>query len=182
MKSGDVLFAGIVLALCLQGCGTQGTADQQAVARVEAESHGPTQGPVASAAAAEVPVAPGGTVSDPKSSELESVPPDVEVTQSDTLVTPGQSVEILVRATSDVTRIALSDGIHDAQPFVRDADTKYWRVTYRVPLRPRQERWGLSVTAKNEAGRWCRVWLFLHAPVEIPASGAPADSAAVPTH
>ena len=58
MKSGDVLFAVIALALCLQGCGREGTADQQAAARVDAESHGPTQGPVASVAAAEVLVAP----------------------------------------------------------------------------------------------------------------------------
>ena len=30
-----------------------------------------------------------------------------------------------------------------------------------MPLRPKQDRIGLSVTAKNDQHRWSRVWLFL---------------------
>ena len=91
----------------------------------------------------------------------ESVPPDVVVSALDTVVTPGQAIAVAVEGTSDVTEMALSDGHGDALPMVRDSTGSVWRVNYRVPLRPRQERLPLSVTAKNEHQRWRRVWLFL---------------------
>jgi hypothetical protein len=90
-----------------------------------------------------------------------SVPPDVIPSVSDTLVTAGQAVEVVVEATPDVTEMALSDGFGDAIPMVRDSTGLTWRVNYRVPLRPRSERLGLSVTARNQDHRWRRVWLFL---------------------
>ncbi len=66
-----------------------------------------------------------------------------------------------VEGTPDVTEMALSDGHGDALPMVRDSTGNTWRVNYRVPLRPRASRIGLAVTAKNDAHRWRRVWLFL---------------------
>ena len=91
----------------------------------------------------------------------ESVAPDAIVSVSDTLVSPGQPIVVTVEGTSDVTEMALSDGHGDPLPMVRDSTQGVWRVNYRVPLRPRQERLGLAVTAKNDAHRWRRVWLFL---------------------
>ncbi len=92
----------------------------------------------------------------------ESAPPDVVVSPFDTVVTPGQAIEVAVEGTSDVTELALSDGHGDALPMVRDSTGSVWRVNYRVPLRPRQERLALSVTAKNDHQRWRRVWFFLN--------------------
>ena len=90
-----------------------------------------------------------------------SAPPDVVAAVSDSFVTAGQAVEVTVEATPDVTEMALADGIGDAIPMVRDSSGLVWRVNYRVPLRPRTDRLGLSVTAKNEEHRFRRVWLFL---------------------
>lgn len=90
------------------------------------------------------------------------LPPELAVAAYDTVVTPGQGIEVAVEATGDVTEMALSDGVSESLPMVRDSSGATWRVDYRVPLRPRAERLPLSVTAKNEHGRWRRVWLFLH--------------------
>lgn len=95
------------------------------------------------------------------SDELKSVPPDAVVAVSDTFVTAGQPIEVVVQGTSDITEMALSDGRGDALPMVRDSSSDVWRVNYRVPLRPRTDRLGLSVTAKNDTNRWRRVWVFL---------------------
>ena len=90
-----------------------------------------------------------------------SLPPDLVAAVSDTFVTAGQPVEVVVQGTPDVAEMALSDGRGDPLPMVRDSLDNTWRVDYRVPLRPRQSRIGLSVTAKNEQQKWARVWLFL---------------------
>lgn len=95
------------------------------------------------------------------SDELKAVPPDAVVAVSDTFVTAGQPVEVTAEGTADVTEMALSDGRGDALPMVRDSSGNVWRVNYRVPLRPKTDRLGLAVTAKNESNRWRRVWLFL---------------------
>ena len=95
------------------------------------------------------------------SDELKSVPPDAVVAVSDTFVTAGQPIEVVVQGTPDVTEMALADGRGDALPMVRDSSSDVWRVNYRVPLRPKTDRLGLSVTAKNESNRWRRVWVFL---------------------
>ena len=90
-----------------------------------------------------------------------SVPPDLVAAVSDTFVTAGEPVEVVVQGTSDVTEMALADGRGDPIPMVRDSTDDTWRVDYRVPLKPKQSRLGLSVTAKNEQKKWARVWLFL---------------------
>ena len=95
------------------------------------------------------------------SSDLHALPPDMVPAVSDTFVTAGQPVEVTVEGTPDITEMALSDGRGDSLPMVRDSVGNVWRVDYRVPLRPKQSRIGLSVTAKNEQHRWRRVWLFL---------------------
>jgi hypothetical protein len=95
------------------------------------------------------------------SDESQSVPPDAVVAVSDTFVTAGQPIEVVVQGTSDVSEMALSDGRGDALPMVRDSTADTWRVNYRVPLRPKTDRLGLAVTAKNDSHRWRRVWVFL---------------------
>lgn len=91
----------------------------------------------------------------------EGLPPDLTVTTSDTLVVPGGTVEFTVSGTDDVSEIALSDGRDEPTPFVHEAGTNVWRATYRMPLKPRHERLGVSVTARNDLNRWRRVWVFL---------------------
>ena len=103
----------------------------------------------------------GGVPEIESSDELKSVPPDAVVAVSDTFVTAGQPIEVMVQGTSDVTEMALADGRGDALPMVRDSTSDTWRVNYRVPLRPKTDRLGLSVTAKNGSNRWRRVWVFL---------------------
>jgi hypothetical protein len=90
-----------------------------------------------------------------------SVPPDLVAAVSDTFVTAGQPIEVKVQGTPDIVEMALADGRGDPIPMVRDSSDDTWRVDYRVPLKPKQNRLGLSVTAKNEQKKWARVWLFL---------------------
>jgi hypothetical protein len=81
-----------------------------------------------------------------------------------------------VRTTSDATRVELKTESGDVIPFVRDAGSPSWRATYRVPLKPMHERWGLSVTARNGSDRWRRVWVFVRALDGGEVESAGADS------
>ncbi len=147
-------------AIMLQGCGQQNGSSRQA-ALVPPATETPAAASVATPAEAVKPMV--ASTSTGTSGEGGALPPDVEVTVADTLVTPGEPIAIVVRGTADVSRLELKDDYGDVLPFVRDADGRTWRVTYRVPLRPSHERWGLSVTAHNDSDRWRRVWVFLHA-------------------
>src|SRR5262245_8637506 len=57
-----------------------------------------------------------------------SVPPDLVAAVSDTFVTAGQPIEVVVQGTSDVTEMALADGRGDSIPMVRDSLDNTWRV------------------------------------------------------
>lgn len=151
-----IVIAPIATAFILGGCGGQSTGSQNVA--TQATTAPPEQPTVAIAA-----LSGGSTVgaeTGVASGRPEALPPDIVVSVPDTLVSPGEPIEFSVQGTSDVTELALADGINDPQPFVRDS-TGTWRVSYRVPLRPKHERFGLSVTAKNDANRWRRVWVFL---------------------
>lgn len=156
---GATLLALVATFMLLQGCGSRSSHRTATVTRTASEPA------LTTAVAASNPVPSGeqglavedlSQVEDPG-----AVPPDVIATVSDTFVTPGQAVEVRVEGTSDITEMALSDGRGDAIPMVKDAIGDTWRVGYRVPLRPGTERLGLGVTAKNQANRWRRVWVFL---------------------
>ena len=121
-----------------------------------------TDPPTPHEAGAPVVAMPAAALKTPVETE-ESIPPDLDVSPVDTLVVPGQAIQFDVRTTPDVARLALSDGRDEPLAFVREAGTDRWSVTYRVPLRPRVERWGVSITARTNANRWRRVWIFLHA-------------------
>ena len=104
----------------------------------------------------------------------DSLPPDVVASASESLVTPGEIVEIAAEGSPDVVEVTLTDDFGKKQPLVYDQTAKCWRVLYRVPLRTTADRVGLSLTAKNALDRWRRVWVF----IKVEREGAPADSAA----
>lgn len=171
-----LFVASVVAGVLLSGCGRQGqpaTGTETRAAVVTPETAAQAQ--VASAAVAPAP-AQGLSAGD--LAVREGLPPDLSVSVPDTLVLPGEVVDFTVLGTTDVSEVALSDGRDEPLPFVRDQGADTWRVQYRVPLHPRGERFGVSVTAKTELGRWRRVWVFLH--VErgdaTPADEAPADN------
>ena len=143
----------------LESCGSDNSHTQ--LASATHESAAPQQNVVASTDGAVV--GGGAPKAEPEasSSQLKTVPPDAVVAVSDTFVTAGQPIEVKVEGTPDVTEMALSDGHGDALPMVKDSSSNVWRVNYRVPLRPRSDRLGLSVTAQNDSHRWRRVWVFL---------------------
>ena len=172
-----LFVASIVAGLVLSGCG--GSGDSGARTETSAQVEGQetvTHAQVASTVVAPAP-APAGLSAEDMASR-ESLPPDLEVTVEDTLVAPGEVVDFLVEGTDDVSQIALSDGRDEPLPFVRDPGTNLWRVQYRVPLRPKHDRIGVSVTAKNELARWRRVWVFLHVEKADSTEGCaiPADN------
>ncbi len=148
------------VALGIMGCG-QNAADRAPVASKAQTEVGSTSPPAVAAVPAAQEAPASGTLMS-GGGAAEGLPPEIAVSLADTLVVPGQPVEIEVEGTPDVSQIALSDGRGDPMPFVRDSTGNAWRVGYRVPLRPREDRLGLSVTARNESNRWRRVWIFLH--------------------
>jgi hypothetical protein len=169
----------VVGAFVLAGCGSAGGGHEQSVAQVQAPT--PEATTQATPAVAVKPLVTSTGAGQRESGDEASMPPEVDVSVVDTLVAPGQVVELVAHGTPDVERMALKDGNGDTQPFVKDADGKTWRISYRVPLHPRYERAGLSVTARTGAERWRRVWVFLHVkgdeatpdtPPEIPGSAA----------
>lgn len=91
----------------------------------------------------------------------EFLPPDVATPVTEMLVTPGSVIEITAEASSDVVAMELSDGISKAIAFRHHEDGGVWRAPYRVPLRLKGERLGLSITAKNGSEKYRRVWVFL---------------------
>jgi hypothetical protein len=157
------LAAPVAAGLILSSCGGQKTASTTAAS---------SQGSVAEAA--EIPhtdaVTTSATPGQPqavgtdstKQLSIDALPPDIVVNPVDSAVTRGQAVEITVEGTPDVTEMSLSDGLNDAQAFYYDSNDKVWKAVYRVPLRPKSERLGLSVTARTDANRWRRVWVFLN--------------------
>ena len=160
--TGQTLVASILVSAALAfvavGCGEQkqkATADTSssdapiAAARETAPTPG---GQTVAASATGTPEAIG---------QVESLPPDVAATAPDTLVTPGSVVVITAIGSADVTSVTLADGVGEKTPFTFDSESNLWRVSYRVPVKIREDRIGLSVTATTDASRYKRVWLFL---------------------
>lgn len=156
-----VLFVAAVAAgVALSGCGS----NSGSTGHVSDNAPAVVTGDVATAQVASVTPAPppaGSGLSAQDQAVREGLPPDLTVSVGDTLAAPGQAVEFTVVGTDDVREVALSDGRDEPLPFVRDAGTNVWRAQYRMPLRPRHDRLGVSVTARNDAQRWRRVWVFL---------------------
>jgi hypothetical protein len=159
--TGQTLVASILvsaaLALVALGCGEQ---KQKATAETNS-----SETPIAAQEAAPAPggqtVAASATGTPESVGQVESLPPDVAATAPDTLVTPGSVVVITAIGSADVTSVTLADGVGEKTPFTFDSESNLWRASYRVPVKIREDRIGLSVTATTDASRYKRVWLFL---------------------
>jgi len=161
-RLGAATFALITLAVAvpLAGCGSHGESRAPSQPEAQASVTAPVEQSAPVPKQAGMPQG-GASAGEAPATHPDSMPPDLAVSVGDTLVTPGETVELTARGTPDVVEVTLWDGVHERLAFTRDAEGNTWRVQYRVPLRLKSERLGLSVTAKNEAGRWRRVWLFL---------------------
>jgi hypothetical protein len=111
---------------------------------------------------------------------VDSLAPAVAATILDPLVVPGGSIEVTAQASADVEAVTLADDRGTRYPFAYDSEKDEWRVAYRVPIRIKAERPALSVTAKNAAGRWSRVWVFLDVEKQETATTAEPDTSARP--
>lgn len=159
---GGTIVALLATVALLESCGGGGRTSARQASYTESEAAVP-QAVVASTQPVEPGTPAGGPLPVAQGGEADgmSVPPDVVASVSDEFVQPGQPIEVTVEGTPDITEMALSDGRGDAIPMVRDSSGLVWKVNYRVPLRPRTDRLGLAVTAKNDTHRWRRVWVFL---------------------
>jgi hypothetical protein len=174
---GALVAVAIPIGLLISSCGSGSDGKEEHAAAQPPEST------PASDAVARAPLSgalPASMTSDPKAADdsvpVEAQSPDLAVTVADTVVVPGDRVQVLVESSPDVTEMSLWDGMQDRQALTYDASTKFWMGTYRVPLKPTWQRVGLSVTAKNEAGRWHRVWVFLNVKPEGSEVATQADS------
>jgi hypothetical protein len=155
------LLTAAAVTLASAGCGRRSSDSSAASAVTE---------PVASAPTAVVASAPnpsdttGARVEKLRGETLsrDAVPPDVEATAVDSVVTPGAVVEINAKGSPDVVDMGLSDGIGREQPFAYDSTMKVWRALYRVPIHSSKDKVGLAVTATNDSGHWRKVWVFLN--------------------
>jgi hypothetical protein len=155
-----VFAAAVALSAIALGCGKDET--ETVAAKTDEPSPVVTQAkPLPIAANASVTGTPVTQTGTQATGSVDSLPPDVQVFAPDSLVTPGQVVEITAQGSSDVTELTLKDGLGQEHPFVYDSDAKGWRVAYRVPIGTRQESIALSVKATNDTHRWKRVWVFL---------------------
>jgi hypothetical protein len=161
---GALLLAGLALAALSAGCGhrespvgdqasTPASTVTAQTASVEPEGSG--AGSTASSLPSE------GDVSDQYAASPDVVPPDVSASAADTLVSRGGIVEVTAQGSPDVEEVVLWDGIGKKQPLAYDMQAKVWRAFYRVPVSAQIQRVALSVTARNAAHKWRRVWIFL---------------------
>jgi hypothetical protein len=160
-QMGALATAAIALAFLTLGCGSHEEHTASAAAggtdAVTAAQSGPAIEPLPPGSASEVaPPSQGQVVA-----SADSIPPEIDASVADTLVTKGSVVEITADASPDVTSMSLRDGTGTEQLFAYDSDRKLWHVFYRVPMKIRADRCGLSITASNGSNHWRRVWLFL---------------------
>jgi hypothetical protein len=124
----------------------------------------------------------GATAAEPVAEEkgtspADSLPPDIVVVEPEGMLLPGAVAEILAQGSPDVEAVTLTDGLGKQTSFAYDSESALWRVAYRVPVRNAADRVALSVTARDGANRWKRVWVFLKVPTEQTEAAAKADSA-----
>ena len=148
-----LIVAAVSIGLIVGSCGEKQDDTTSAAAQ-------PVAAPAENEVATVVSHVPAPATEEGEVASRESLPPEVTASVIDTLVAPGSAIEITAQASVDATDLSLWDGVGKRQPFSYDEAGKVWHAFYRVPLRS-ADRLGLSVTAKNESGRWRRVWLFL---------------------
>jgi 3',5'-cyclic AMP phosphodiesterase CpdA len=153
-----VVAASVMVAFLTLGCGEQ--KERAAIETSASPATAPPQQAPQAVVAAAATTTPESGIQEGKTT-ADSLPPDVTAFAPDSLVTPGQVVEITAQASTDAAVLILTDGLGHKYPFTYDTDAKAWRVHYRVPIRTHEDRLGLSVTASSGTNRWKRVWVFL---------------------
>ena len=153
-----LIAASAMLAFLALGCGEQKErASIETSATPAAAMRQATPAAVASTGSATETI-----VKEEPGTSKETLPPDVTAAAPDSLVTPGDVIEITAQASTDAQSVMLMDRLGHRYPFTYDVDAKAWRVQFRVPLDTTIDRLGLSVTATNGANRFKRVWVFLN--------------------
>jgi hypothetical protein len=161
---GALALALITLAIVAIGCGGQKQARTSSNASTGQEAVAASAaGPMAPPYSAPLEVGRSQAVYGPEvaPASSDSLPPDVAASITESLIAPGTVIEVTAKGSPDVEEVLLSDGLGKPQRFAYDSAADLWRASYRVPVRIRGERLGLSVTAKNDIGRWRRVWVFV---------------------
>jgi hypothetical protein len=162
----------IVAGVCAGGCGNHSSERSAATQSSEpAVARGSGGGGEVAVSAAEMPVREANSEALAAAS-VDSLPPDVAATVTETQVFAGGSVEITAQGSPDVVGVTLGDRRGGHSPFAYDSSADLWRAAYRVPVKPGTDRLPLSVTARNASGRWRRVWVFLNIEPEAAATGA----------
>ena len=168
VRKSFVITASAMVAFLALGCGEQKERAAVETGASPAAAIEETSPAVVAAAGTATPEA-GSTGEAGAANPADTVPPDVTAFGPDSLVVPGNVVEITAQASTDVTSMTLTDRLGQKYPMLYDTDAKAWRVQYRVPLKTHIDRLGLSVTATNGANRWKRVWVFLNIEGGVPA-------------
>jgi hypothetical protein len=148
----------LVVAFLTLGCGEQ---NEKATVETSATPAAAVQRITPAVVAATAASTPESGIHQGEEGGATELPPDVTAMVPDTLITPGNVVEITAQASTDATGLMLTDRLGHKYPFVYDMEAKAWRVQYRVPLTTTIDRLGLSVTATNGSNRFKRVWVFL---------------------
>jgi len=163
-----VITASALVAFLALGCGEQKQQAAVETGATPAAAVERTSPAVVTAASTTTPEA-GLTSEAGAALATDALPPDVTAFGPDSLVIPGNVVEITAQASTDVASMTLTDRLGQKYPMIYDTDAKAWRVQYRVPLKTHIDRLGLSVTATNGGNRWKRVWVFLNIQGGVPA-------------
>ena len=153
-----VMAASVMVAFLALGCGEQ---KERAAVETNAAPAAMERAPSAVVAATRTTTPEAGMEGTGLTTSADSLPPDVTAFAPDSLVVPGNIVEITAQASTDAATVTLTDRLGHKYPFVYDTEAKAWRVHYRVPLETHIDRLGLSVTATSGANRYKRVWVFL---------------------
>ena len=153
-----MIAASAMVAFLALGCGEQ---KEKATVQTSAAPAAMEQTPSTVVAATRTTTPEAGVEGTGLTTSADSLPPDVTAFAPDSLVIPGNVVEITGQASTDATALTLTDRLGHKYPFVYDTEAKAWRVHYRVPIQSHVDRLGLSVTATSGTNRWKRVWVFL---------------------
>jgi 3',5'-cyclic AMP phosphodiesterase CpdA len=162
-----LITASLVMAGLALGCGEQN--EKAAIETSAAPAAAVEKATPAVVAATATSTPESGVTTQTEGVSDTELPPDVTAEGPDSLITPGNVVEIMAQASTDATSLMLMDGLGHRYPMVYDVDAKAWRVKYRVPLTTHIDRLGLSVTATNGSNRFKRIWVFLKIEGGVPA-------------
>ena len=154
-----VITASAMVAFLALGCGEQ--KERAAVETSAAPASAVEQTSPAAVTATRTTTPEAGNEGTGLTTSADSLPPDVTAFAPDSLVIPGNVVEITAQASTDAATLTLTDRLGHKYPFFYDTEAKAWRVHYRVPIQTHIDRLGLSVTATSGANRYKRVWIFL---------------------